>query len=75
MLSKELYPDERMVFVAGLVGSNRTRLGAEGEQIKPAGHVVLHVYPGGKQFQLFVLDDHSLDYPIIYQTEKLTANQ
>ena len=60
--------------LAGMVGSNRARLGAEGEQIKPAGHVVLRVYPGGKQFQFFVLDDHSLDYPIIYQTERLTAN-
>ena len=74
MLSKELYSGERMVFAAGMVGSNRTRLGAEGEQIKPAGHVVLRVYPGGEQFQFFVLDDHSLNYPIIYQTEKLTAN-
>ena len=74
MLSKEIYPGERMVFAAGMVGSNRARLGAEGEQIKPAGHVVLRVYPGGEQFQIFVLDDHSLDYPIIYQTEKLTAN-
>ena len=74
MLSKELYSGERMVFAAGMVGSNRTRLGADGEQIKPAGHVVVRVYPGGDQFQLFVLDNRSLDYPIIYQTEKLTAN-
>lgn len=75
MLSKELYPGKRMVFATGMVPSNLTRLGADGEQIKPAGHVVVRVYPGGDQFQLFVLDNRSLDYPIIYQTEKLTANQ
>ncbi|MGM9796171.1 MAG: hypothetical protein ACI3ZY_01075 [Parabacteroides sp.] len=75
MLSKELYPGERMVFATGMVPSNLTRLGVEGEQIKPAGHVVVRVYPGGHQFQIFVLDNRSLDYLIIYQTEKLTANQ
>ena len=74
MLSIELYPGKRMVFATGMVPSNLTRLGADGEQIKPAGHVVVRVYPGGDQFQLFVLDNRSLDYPIIYQTEKLTAN-
>lgn len=73
MLSEELYPGERMVFGAGLVESNRTRLGADGQKIKPAGHVVVRVYPGGKQFQVFVLDDHSEDYPIIYQTDTLSS--
>lgn len=73
MLDTELYPDARMVFAAGLVESNRVRLGAIGQQIKPAGHVVVRVYEGGDEFQIFVLNDGSEDYEVIYKTDKIVS--
>jgi beta-lactamase superfamily II metal-dependent hydrolase len=56
------------VFSAGLVASNRERLGDEGQCILPDGHVVVRVYRGGKYFRVFVLDDRSEDYHIIYES-------
>lgn len=38
-------------------------------RLKPTGHVVVRVYPGGNSYQVFVLDSHSKDYHIIYQSE------
>ena len=35
----------------------------------PAGHIVIRVYPGGEQWQVFVLNSHSGDYEIIYRSE------
>lgn len=73
MLSTDLYPGDRMVFAAGLVESNRIRLGENGEQIKPAGHVMIRVYEGGDTWQVFVLNDSSTDYEIIYKTDVLQS--
>ena len=56
------------VFSAGLVASNRERLGDESQCILPDGHVVVRVYRGGKYFRIFVLDDRSEDYRIIYES-------
>lgn len=74
MLSTSLYPGNRMVFAAGLVNSNRNRLGEDGMKIKPAGHVVTRVYASGDKFQVFVLNDRSEDYEIIYQSEEIKSN-
>lgn len=73
MLSKSLYPGERMVFAAGMVKSNRERLATDGEAVKPDGHVVVRVYPGGDEFQVFVLNDRSEKYEVLYQTDKLSS--
>ena len=61
------------VFAAGLVGSNRERLAADGSLVLPDGHVVVRVYEGGDRFQVFVLDDRSLDYQLIYRTPMLKS--
>ena len=61
------------VFAAGLVGSNRERLAADGSLVPPDGHVVVRVYEGGDRFQVFVLDDRSLDYQLIYRTPMLKS--
>ena len=61
------------VFAAGMVGSNRERLAADGSLVLPDGHVVLRVYEGGDRFQVFVLDDRSLDYQLIYRTPMLKS--
>lgn len=74
MLSTSLYPGERMIFAAGLVNSNRNRLGENGLKIKPAGHVVTRIYEGGEKFRIFVLNDKSEDRRIIYKTEEIKSN-
>ena len=63
------------VFSAGIVGSNRERLAADGQLILPDGHVVVRVYEGGDRFQVFVLNDRSLDYEIIYRTSVLVSKK
>ena len=61
------------VFAAGMVGSNRERLASDGSLVLPDGHVVVRVYEGGDRFQVFVLDDRSLDYRVIYRTPMLNS--
>ena len=61
------------VFSAGIVGSNRERLAADGQLIMPDGHVVVRVYEGGDRFQVFVLNDRSTDYEILYRTPVLES--
>lgn len=61
------------VFAAGIVASNRERLAEDGQQILPDGHVVVRVYCGGKRFRVFVLDDRSEDYRIIYKSPVLKS--
>ena len=65
----------RYVFSAGSVGSNRERLGDDGQLILPDGHIVVRVYEGGDRFQVFVLNDRSLDYEIIYRTPVLESRK
>ena len=62
-----------MVLAAGLGGSNRARLGEDGEKIKPDGHVVIRVYPGGDKFQVFVLNDRTSDFEVIYKTDIINS--
>lgn len=75
MLSQTLYTGNRMVFAAGLVNSNRNRLGENGTKIKPAGHVVIRVYTGGQKFQVFVLNDKDETYGIVYKTDEIKSNK
>lgn len=63
---------EKMVFSAGLVESNRFRLGENGKKIK-AGHIMVRVYEGGDTFQIFVLNDGDEYYEIIDKTEILKS--
>lgn len=39
------------------------------QHFKPWGHIVVRVYEGGKEYQMFVLDPDRLDYPIKYISE------
>lgn len=73
MLDKDIYGDDRMIFAAGMVESNRVRLLDDGQQIKPDGHVVVRVYEGGEEFQVFVLNDRNNKYDVIYQTERIAS--
>jgi len=73
LLDKQLYPDDRYIFATGLVSGNRERLGKMAEAYQPTGHIVTRVYPGGNQYQIFVLDARNTNYTIISQTPKLEA--
>ena len=75
MLRSCISEKERDVFSAGLVKSNRTRLAEDGKKIHPSGHIVLRVYKGGKEFQIFVLNDRNTDYDVIYKTDRITSNR
>lgn len=74
MLRAGVSDKERDIYSAGLVESNRTRLAEDGAKIHPSGHIVLRVYKGGKEFQVFVLDDTTTDTPtIIYKSPIYTS--
>lgn len=63
------------VFPAGMTEENLAKLKEQGlaDGIRPSGHIVLRVYNGGKKYQIFVLNDRSLDYEIIYKSKVFTA--
>ena len=75
----ENYPavngDISCVVSAGMVASNRERLAEDGQRVLPDGHVVVRVYRGGKRFQVYVLDDRSEDYRIIYESPFLKSRK
>ena len=62
------------VYAAGMAPENRyERLGEYGKRIKQDGHIVVRVYKGGKKFQIFVLNDYSLNYEILYRSKVFKA--
>ena len=63
------------VFPAGMTKENLAKLDEQGlaDVIRPAGHIVVRVFKGGKKYQIFVLNDRSLDYEIIYKSKVFTA--
>ena len=63
------------VFPAGMTEENLAKLKEKGlaDAIRPAGHIVVRVFKGGKKYQIFVLNDRSLDYEIIYKSKVFTA--
>ena len=49
--------------------SSRKNLGESlWQHFKPAGHIVVRVHPGGKTYEVFVLDIYSGDYRIKYRS-------
>ena len=52
------------------VDQPRQKLGEElWSYFKPWGHIVVRVYEGGQEYQVFVLDADSLDYNVIYKSD------
>ena len=65
MLDKSIYPDDRQFYIT--TDSPKEDLGEElWSNFKPAGHVVVRVYPRGEKYQVFVLDVFSEDFKVIY---------
>lgn len=63
------------VFPAGITEENLAKLTEKGlaDVIRPDGHIVVRIYNGGKKYQIFVLNDRSLDYEIIYKSKVFKA--
>lgn len=63
-----VYPGHRDLYITGDI--SRSDLGEElWSKFKPYGHVVVRVYDGGRNYQVFVLDPKSYDYRIIYKSD------
>ncbi|MDR0431372.1 MAG: MBL fold metallo-hydrolase [Tannerellaceae bacterium] len=73
LLDPMLYPQERLVFPTGLVEENKQRLGEPGRCLQPYGHVVVRVYPQGTAFQIYVLNAHSEEYEVIFNTGRMKS--
>ena len=54
-------------------GSNVFAAGPVTDESMKSGHVVVRVYEGGSTFRIFVLDDESTDYGIVYQSGIYTS--
>ena len=54
-------------------GSNVFAAGPVTNDSLKSGHVVVRVYEGGSTFRIFVLDDESIDYGIVYQSDIYTS--
>ena len=54
-------------------GSNVFAAGPVTKDSLKSGHVVVRVYEGGSTFRIFVLDDESTDYGIVYQSGIYTS--
>ena len=65
------------VFPAGMTEENLAKLKDKGlaDAIRPAGHIVVRVFKGGKKYQIFVLNDRSLNYEIIYKSKVFTSKE
>ena len=63
------------IFPAGITEYRRNEMNEKGlgDGLRPDGHVVVRCYKGGKKYQIFVLNDRSLDYEVIYKSKVFKA--
>ena len=64
-----------MVYPAGITTQRLNELREKGlaDPIRKDGHIVVRVFNGGKKYQIFVLNDRSLNYEIIQQSKVFKA--
>lgn len=67
------HPGEDALNRMATAGSNIFAAGPVTNDSLKSGHVVVRVYEGGSTFQIFVLDDESKDYEVIYQSGIFTS--
>ncbi len=67
--SRSLYPGERMIFTTDMLQSNILVIGDKVHDTYSClhGHVVVRVMPGGKTYQVYVLNDFSAKREVIGQ--------
>ena len=65
--SKKIYPGDRDVFATALLKANHLVLGSDVEDSfrSLSGHIVIRVYPNGKEYSVFVLNDKTKSRKII----------
>ena len=63
------------IFPVGITEARLADLKEKGlaENMHKDGHIVVRVFKGGKKYQIFVLNDRSLDYEILYKSKVFTA--
>jgi beta-lactamase superfamily II metal-dependent hydrolase len=70
LLSERLYPGPRDIYVSCLLDAGINVLGEIVNRMEEqTGHIVIRVYPGGENYSVFVLDDHSPEYNILQQKD------
>lgn len=67
------HPGEDALDRMATAGSNIFAAGPVTNDSLKSGHVVVRVYEGGSTFQIFVLDDESKDYGVVYQSDIFTS--
>jgi beta-lactamase superfamily II metal-dependent hydrolase len=66
IMSPYVYPGERDLFTNFLHPVNKAYLGSRAEDFKStAGHIVVRVYPDGKNYDVFVLDDQKNERQVV----------
>ena len=63
------------IFPVGITEARLANLKEKGlaENMHKDGQIVVRVFNGGKKYQIFVLNDRSLDYEILYKSKVFTA--
>lgn len=63
------------IFPVGITEERLAEMKEKGlaENIRQDGHIVVRVFKGGKKYQIFVLNDRSLDYEVIYKSKVFKA--
>ena len=63
------------IFPTGITEYRRNEMKEKGlgKGLRPDGHVVVRVMNGGKKYQIFVLNDRSLNYEVIYKSKVFTS--
>jgi hypothetical protein len=58
------------IFPAGITEARLAEMKEKGlaDNIRENGHIVVRVYKNGKKYQVFVLNDRSLNYEVIYKS-------
>jgi len=66
MVSRKIYAGERDIFTSHLFDVNRKVLGEKlvGQLKSTQGHTVIRVYPGGDNYEVYILDDTSENFTI-----------
>ena len=70
MCDESIHSSVPQIYCAGLLASTRATMeeAGYGKYFMKDGHVVIRVTDGGEKFQVYVLDDRSDDYGIVYSS-------
>lgn len=63
------------IFPVGITEARLAEMKEKGlaDNIRKDGHIVVRVFKGGKKYQVFVLNDRSLDYEVLYKSRVFSS--